>query len=133
MAWPSKIGKKDFVKALRKNCGNYAKTAHYITDELGIPVSRQAVRQRAITMPDIQKDIAEGILDKAEGTIVKLMDKADRDSTSLQAAKFYLEQKGAKRGYTKDPSVVVNNEKGKIQADNITLENVDPDVLLKLK
>lgn len=130
----ARIGKRDFIKALRQNGGCFAQTAAYIRDEMGIEITRQAVRQRALRMPEELNDIEQSTLDIAEGTVISLMAKADRDSVRLRAAELYLTQKGRKRGWTQDPSVVINNEKGDIKAKKLlTLETMDPDLLLKLK
>jgi len=134
MAPTPKLSRKKFIEYLRKNSGLYAQTAAHIQKDLGIHLTRQAVRKRALNLPsDILIEIEERNLDIAEGTIIDLMT-SDNDAIRLKAVEYYLNQKGRSRGFTKDPNIVINQNKGIGKTENnINLNDVDPDLLLKLK
>ena len=99
-----KISDEAFLSILRENGGLYAVTAKAIDDQLGIKLSRQAVRQRAMDHPEELKDIEEEQSDIAEEGLQSLMKSAD-DKIKIDAIKFYLKTKGKKRGYVERTEV----------------------------
>jgi hypothetical protein len=110
-----KISDEAFLSILRENGGLYAVTAKAIDDQLGIKLSRQAVRQRAMDHPEELKDIEEEQSDIAEEGLQSLMKSTD-DKIKIDAIKFYLKTKGKKRGYVERvENAVTDNDGNNIQ------------------
>ena len=76
---PTKLSEEQFWSMLRKNCGIYFKTAKAIREKYKIKYSRQAVRDRALSKPDLLKDIREQNIDKAEDVLHCLMTSDDEN------------------------------------------------------
>lgn len=95
-----KLTDKDFWTILRKNGGLFAHTARAIEQQFNMSYTRQAVRARALTRPDLLADIEEQNADNAEATVYDLMDTAD-ERVRADLAKFYLQTKAKDRGYVK--------------------------------
>jgi len=106
-----KLSDKQFFEVLRSCAGLYARTARKITRELGIPYTRQAVRDRALANPDELEDINEEAIDLAEETLHSLMRSKD-ERIAIQAVKLYLTTKGGKRGYTQRSQHEVSGPNG---------------------
>lgn len=102
-----KISDKQFLSILRENAGLYAKTARAIYDQFGIKISRQAVRERALSFPDELADIEEENLDIAEEGLHSLM-KSDDERIRFQAIQLFLKTKGKPRGYTEKAELNAN-------------------------
>jgi hypothetical protein len=98
MAKVRKISDKEFWALLRENAGIYSRTAKAIRKTHGIPYTRQAVKQRAESKPDLLEDIEEENIDIAEEGIHSLMRSRD-ERIKLRAVEVYLRTKGRKRGY----------------------------------
>ena len=97
-----KLSDKEFWTILRKNAGLYARTARAIEREFGIAYSRQAVKARAETQPDLLADIVEETVDIAEEGLHEMM-RSNLPTIRMKAIELYLKTKGAHRGYfTKD-------------------------------
>ena len=94
-----KIPDKQFFAILRENSGLYSRTAKAIKAEFDIDISRQAVRTRALSRPDILLDIDEQNIDIAEEGLYTLMKSKD-ERIRLRAIEIYLKTKGKTRGYT---------------------------------
>ena len=110
-----KISDEAFLSILRENGGLYAVTAKAIDVQLGIKLSRQAVRQRAMDHPAELKDIEEEQADIAEEGLQSLMKSTD-DKIKIDAIKFYLKTKGKKRGYVERvENAVTDNDGNNIQ------------------
>jgi len=98
------LGETEFLTVLRENGGLYAKTAKAISEMTGIPISRQAVYQRAQNYPEVLKDIKEEIIDGAEDGLADLM-KCDDNRIKLEAIKLYLKTQAKSRGYVEKQEV----------------------------
>lgn len=98
------LGETEFLTILRENGGLYAKTAKAISELTGIPISRQAVYQRAQNYPEVLKDIKEEIIDGAEDGLADLM-KCDDNRIKLEAIKLYLKTQAKSRGYIEKQEV----------------------------
>jgi hypothetical protein len=117
MAKGKKISEKEFWAILRKNAGLFARTARAIEKTLGIPYSRQAVRERAEKDPAQLAEIQEENIDIAEEGLHDLM-RSGQDSVKLRAIELYLKSKGSHRGYFDKADV---NHNGKV-----IFEFIDP-------
>ncbi len=93
-----KITDQEFLAILRKNAGLYARTVRAIKAEFGIVISRQGVRQRALTFPEELEDIAQEGCDIAEEGLTDLMRSAS-DRIKLRAIEVFLKAKAKDRGY----------------------------------
>ena len=100
-----KISDKDFLAILRVNGGIFAKTARAIREQLGVEITRQAVRDRALKHPDELADIEEETADLAEQGLHELL-RSDNEAIRFRAIDLYLKTKGRKRGYVEggDPT-----------------------------
>jgi hypothetical protein len=98
------LGETEFLTVLRENGGLYAKTAKAISEMTGIPITRQAVYQRAQNYPEVLKDIKEEIIDGAEDGLADLM-KCDDNRIKLEAIKLYLKTQAKSRGYVEKQEV----------------------------
>lgn len=116
----SKLSNKEFWDILRENGGIAARTVRAIKAKYGISITRQAVRQRAATKPELLEDIEEANLDRAEETLFDVLVKAD-EPTRLRAATYYLDRKGRKRGYIEKSEV-----NGNLNVNLATLFVADP-------
>lgn len=114
MGAPKKISDEQFLSILRENCGLYARTARAITEQFGIPYTRQAVRAKAENFPAELADILEENLDVAEEGLMSLM-KSDNETVRLKAIELYLKTQGKKRGYTEKTEVEHSGEIGNPQ------------------
>lgn len=120
MAKNKKLSDKEFWAILRKNAGLYARTARAITAEYGMPYSRQAVRDRAESKPELLKDILEEGVDIAEEGLHELM-RSILPNIRLKAIELFLKSKGKDRGY-------FDNTKQTLEGDvSVTVRFVEPD------
>lgn len=99
-----KLSDKEFWAILRKNAGLYARTARAIEKEFGISYSRQAVKLRAESRPEMLTDILEESVDIAEEGLHDLM-RNTLPNVRLKAIELYLKSKGSHRGYFTKESV----------------------------
>jgi hypothetical protein len=93
-----KLADKYFWAVLRENAGIFGRTAKAIEKEYGIKYTRQAVRSRALSDPEMLADIDEENVDIAEEGLHSLMRSAN-PSVKLKAIETYLKAKGSHRGY----------------------------------
>jgi hypothetical protein len=92
LAAPKHVSNAQLIAALRKNAAIISSTAK----SLGL--SRQNVNQRIRSSRLLQsevRDIQDSLLDTAEGHVVRQICGGDPQTT-----KWYLERKGADRGYS---------------------------------
>lgn len=93
-----KVSDKEFWTILRKNAGLYARTARAIEHQFGFPYSRQAVKARAESEPQLLADILEETVDIAEEGLHEMM-RSSLPNIRMKAIELYLKSKGAHRGY----------------------------------
>lgn len=97
----SKVTDTQFVQLFRKAGGLYSETQRLIEGELGIQLTRQAIRQRAKRMGTLIDDVAEEMIDTVERGLHDLATDTDPDSKNVRlgAIKFYLNAKAKSRGF----------------------------------
>ena len=105
-----RLSKKEFLAILRENAGLYGRTARFIAEKIGIPTTRQAVRDRALRYPEILKDIEEQNVDLAEEGLHSLM-RSKNENIRLRAVELYLKTKGRHRGYVATTDLNIDFEK----------------------
>jgi len=93
-----KLSDAEFWAILRENGGLYARTARAIQSRYGINYTRQAVKSKAESNPELLEDIKEEAVDLAEEVVVGIMLKG-RNAEKLKAAELILKSKGGARGY----------------------------------
>ena len=87
-----KLSDKVFWECLEKSYGLFSQAATMIEQKTGQELSRREVYERAHRQPERLNDINEGVLDKAESGLFKLM-KSKNSEVSLRATKYYLKNK----------------------------------------
>jgi hypothetical protein len=122
-----KLTKIQFLDALRKNCGIYARTSEYIQKVYRVKYTRQAVCSRAKKYPDEVKDIEESVIDLAEGALIDLLKTKDLKAKG-RAVEFFLKTKGKKRGYIAESIMNIDFE----QANDEQLQTIVENLLKKL-
>ena len=127
----AEISDKVYWTYLKANKGLYSQTAAAIAQHENIKMSRQAVRERAIRNPDKLNEVFEYLKDKAESNMHNLMDDADSDAVKLKANLEWLNRKAKDRGWGEDETIDINANIS--NESKISLENVDPEILLKIK
>jgi len=88
--------------ALRTQGGIMSTAAQALEEATGVRISRQAIRERVLRSPRLQRAIHEAqeeTLDLAEGVLLTALRRNDRDA--VNAARFVLETKGKTRGYSR--------------------------------
>lgn len=111
-----KLSNAEFWTILRDNGGLFARTAKAIERKYKISFSRSAVKQRADTEPHLLNDIIEESLDIAEEGILFLMKQKGDIAVQLNAIKYYLNKKGASRGYG-ERAIELNATAGAVNND----------------
>jgi len=95
----SDVSDKEFLDFLTKNAGLFARTAKAIEIELGITLTRQAIKMRADKLSrEVLKDIQERNIDIAESALHDLIE-SKNENIKLRAAELYLRTIGRHRGY----------------------------------
>jgi len=99
-----KISDDEFKAYFLENAGIYARTAHYITNEIGIPYTRQAVRQRAMLHPDLIEESRGGMLDIAKSGLRSSMF-SKNEAVKLRACLEVMDRLGEEEGWTKNINI----------------------------
>jgi hypothetical protein len=105
-----KVSDEQFFAILRENAGLFSRTARAISTQFGIKYSRQSVHERARKHPEILADIDEENLDIAEEGLNSIM-RSKSETIRLDAVKFYLKNKGKKRGYVEKTETAITVKK----------------------
>lgn len=98
----AKVTDKEFWKYVESGLGVLFKVRKLMMDD-GIEISRQAIHDRCNKTKEAKaklKSIREAIVDKAEHTMVALLDDKDKN-IKKDAAKFVLDRLGKDSGYSK--------------------------------
>lgn len=104
-----KVSNTEFERILFKCGGIYSLTARIIEKELGIKISRVAVRERALRNPDFLLEARETFFDEVESRLLEFI-RSPNENISLKAIKLYLTLKGGERGYKRSYDVNVNGK-----------------------
>lgn len=97
----AKITEKQFWEYVEKGFGVFFKIKKEMKKD-GIEISRQAIHQRCNKDDETKsklREIRKAIVDKAEKTMLSLLDSKDH-RVKKDAAKFILETLGKNEGYT---------------------------------
>lgn len=131
----AKLSDEQFLSFLRANAGIYARTARSIQKELGIEITRQSVRERALKHPDILQDIEDDNIDAAEEKLKYFLNPPAKDDVPLmlqwRTAELIVRTKGKKRGWVERseltgsdgksltaPALILREAKGKKPVSN---------------
>ncbi len=116
-----KVTEKQLWDALRANGGLFARTARELSAKIGQPITRQAVRDRALKKPELLEDIKGESLDVAEEVLTSIIRGKDK-RLALDATKFYLKTQGKSRGYVERIETEIQ-EQGSIDIERWISDN----------
>jgi hypothetical protein len=101
-----KLSDDEFLACLRECAGIYSRTRRMIIAKYKIDITRQAVRQRALTFPDELQDIDEESTEVALEGLHTLM-RSKEEKIKFAACKYYLDNKGKSLGFNADEKQAV--------------------------
>lgn len=121
---PIKLSDEQFFAVLRENAGIFARTARKIREQYGINFTRQAVRERALSKPELLNDILDDAMDTAEEGLHSLM-RSKNERVKLNAIEFFLKMKGKDRGYTDKLELDIHSDKIELSSVPKTDEQIE--------
>ena len=94
----TKLSDEEFFAAVREAGGIYSRAVVLIKKKFGIDITRQSVRERCLSNPEIMQDIKEQNIDVALEGLHSLL-KSDDEKVKLGAVKYYLNNQAKHLGF----------------------------------
>jgi len=95
---------------MRESSGLYSRAVQYIKEHYNQDITRQSVRERALKDEAQLLDIREEVKDKAEGTLMDLMENSDQDQVRFRSSTYVLDRLAKERGYGETVDVTSGGE-----------------------
>jgi len=109
-----KLSDSEFLEILRAHGGLFGETAKAIKNKYKISYSRQAARDRALSHPEILREIEEENVEKAHKSLIELISQKKDLNIRFKAARYYTQTKGKEQFNTLHPQKIEHEYKEQI-------------------